>query len=320
MASLAAPQRASAACNDFERESNRMDSWDEALEHLAGDATCGYHAGSVTAAEPTALAALALLGHGRIEAAQRHLDWLASHQAPDGMVAVEEHQPSPGWATGWAVVAWQCAAATSHDKYQPAIEHALSWILSVKGSYIPYIDRSGHDTTIIGWPWVEGTHSWLEPTAINVLALRHAGRAAHPRTREGVCLLLDRLLPQGGCNYGNTVVFGQELRAHLEPTGLCLLGLYGQKDPRGRLARSIEFLKRELSSQTTSVSLAYGLMGLTAQDARPPQADQWLAAAVKRTLSRDAGGYPLALLALAALGTNCPLTPIDNREPMEVPS
>ncbi len=220
-----------------------MDPFDNILQRLAVAEECGYHANSVRAMEPTALAALALLAHGRADRARPHLDWLAEVQGIDGSIGVEAGQGNPGWPTGWAIVAWQLAANTisPRSRYAAPLERAAGWLLSVEGSSIEYLDKTGHDTTIIGWPWVQGTHSWIEPTAISVLALKHAGLVDHPRTREGVRLLVDRLLRSGGCNYGNTIIFGQQLRPHLQPTGLTLLALAGERGvaanrPRDRLS------------------------------------------------------------------------------------
>ena len=122
-------------------------------------------------------------------------------------------------------------------------------------------------------------------------------------------MLQDRLLPNGGCNYGNTVVFGQTLRAHVQPTGMCLLALAGQSDSAPRVARSIDYLQRELTARTATASLCYGLLGLAAWQRAVPQADEWLSAAAKRAIARDPSSYKLALVALAALGSNCPLIP-----------
>jgi hypothetical protein len=122
-------------------------------------------------------------------------------------------------------------------------------------------------------------------------------------------LLVDRLLETGGCNYGNTVVFGQALRPHLEPTGLCLLALAGLDDSTGLVQKSVSYLENALDAQTTSVSLSYALIGLAAHGRRPARADQWLENAARRTLTRDPSAYKLALVALAALGDDCPLIP-----------
>jgi hypothetical protein len=139
------------------------------------------------------------------------------------------------------------------------------------------------------------------------LALERTGHGDHPRAKEAARLLHDRMLPDGGCNYGNTIVFGQELRPHVEPTGLCLLALGGRADAEGRAQKSIEYLQREVSGRTTTASLCYALLGLAACDRFPAEAHAWLDAAAARTLARDAAPYKLALLVLARLGPSSPL-------------
>ncbi len=158
-----------------------------------------------------------------------------------------------------------------------------------------------------GWPWVEGTHSWIEPTAFSLLALKAVGQGAHPRAREAVRLLIDRILPEGGCNYGNTSVLGQMLRPHLEPTGVTLLALAGEEDPDGRISRSLDYALGAVGPETTAASLGYGLIGLAAHGRVPKQLDDWLAQAAERTRRRETPWPRLSLLALAALGDSCPL-------------
>ena len=169
-------------------------------------------------------------------------------------------------------------------------------------------EQLGHDSTLIGWPWVEGTHSWIEPTAWAVLALKAVGLAQHPRTREAVRLLVDRLLPDGGCNFGNTFVLGQQLLPHLQSSGICLLALAGEKIDDPRIGRTGDYLERELSRQTATASLSYSLLGLAAHDRQPAMAGPLLAAAAERMLVRDRSAHKLALLALAAKAADHPLT------------
>ena len=288
-----------------------MDISEDVIARLERAATYGYHRGARDATEPVALSAIALLAVDRPSRAAPLLDWLAEHQSGDGSLGVDAENPTPCWPTAWAVLAWQQAnsSRTAGPRFATAVDAALAWMLAAAGEVIERVDTTGHDTTILGWPWVTGTHAWAEPTAMNLLALRHAGRADHPRAREATRLLHDRMLPHGGCNYGNTIVFGQELRPHVEPTGLSLLALAGWHAPDDRVQKSIEYLQRELSARSTTASLCYGLLGLAAQDQRPVDADAWLDAASQRTLARDAAPYKLALLTLARLGTAAPLLP-----------
>jgi hypothetical protein len=190
---------------------------------------------------------------------------------------------------------------------QTPTARAIRWLLSISGEASARNVDLGHDTTIKGWPWVEGTHSWIEPTAFSLLALKATGQRAHPRAVEAVRLLVDRILPEGGSNYGNTSVLGQLLRPHLEPTGVTLLALAGEKDEDGRIERSLDFARGAVGPETTAQSLGYGLMGLAAHGRLPKAPDAWLAQAAERT-RRLATSWPrLSLLALAALGESCPL-------------
>jgi hypothetical protein len=283
-------------------------SWfDQTLDLLASKPCCGYRADGAAAVEPTALAAMALSGGGREHAAGKGLAWLAELQSDDGSLGVDAANPLPRWPTGWAILAWQVATALADDpQWTAAAERAVDWILSLRGRSLPPSPTCRHDTTLCGWPWVESTHSWVEPTAINLLALKKSGRAEHPRAREAVALLMDRMLPSGGWNYGNTVVLGDTLRPQVQPTGLALAALYGEQGAAECVRRSIGYLDRVLSESTTTVSLCYALIGAAAQGHRPPAADRWLQSAWRRMPKREASPYKLALMALARLGSACP--------------
>ena len=277
------------------------------VDQLAASPMWGYDAGAMPMSEPTGWAALALLGHGRPEAAQRACDWLNNIRAPDGSVGISATETAPQWPTGLAILAWSAFDGQA-DKplYAAAIKNAAHWLLTLKGAVAPPANV-GHDTMLIGWPWVESTHSWLEPTAWAVLALKACGLGEHPRVREGVRVMIDRLLPEGGCNYGNTFVLGQKLIAHLEPTGLVLAALVGETDPSGRLAKTINFAAESIGPTTTAASLSYALIGLAAHGRTPTTADAWLEGAVERTKRRPSAQLRLALLAVAALGAKGPL-------------
>ncbi len=284
---------------------------EEILDSLATQLPCGYHAVGPASTEPTALAAMALAAQGRQAAAAKGFEWLAGLQAADGSVGPTATQAAPGWPTSIAVVAAHFATssgggvATTAKRFD--LDRAVRWMLQTRGEALPRTPELGHDTTLVGWPWVEDTHSWVEPTAIGVLALKAVGRGNHPRVREAVRLLTDRLLPDGGCNYGNTLVMGQVLRPHLQPTGLAMLALAGEPDQSGRITKSLDYLARELSPRTATASLAYGLMGLAAYDRFPAIAHSWLEAASRRTLEREPASFRLALVVLAAMGAESPL-------------
>jgi len=277
-----------------------MDARGALLVELARQPVCGYRREATPATESTALAALALLAHGEVAAAREAASWLQSCQSRDGSVGIRQQEPTPQWPTSLAVLTW---LASDAQRFSTSIERAVAWILATRGERVTTHENVAHDTQLLGWPWVTGTHSWVEPTALHVRALKAAGHQDHARCREAVRLLLDRQLPTGGCNYGNTIVLGQTLRAHVQPTGMALFGLVGERDEQGRIERSRAFVESAISEQTTAASLCWALLGLTAHGRRPPEADRWLESVSERTLHRDASPYKCALLALAAAGS-----------------
>jgi hypothetical protein len=273
-----------------------------AIDRLESARDWSYHANGPAATEPTALAALALAAHKKTASAQRALDWLTRAQAADGTLGVTIAEKTPCWPTALAVLAWQAwDEANGSSRYAGCTDRAARWLLSAQGNTSERSPLIGHDTTLVGWPWVLGTHSWLEPTAYAVLALKAAGHAKHARTREALRLLVDRLLPSGGCNYGNTIVMGQELLPHVQPTGLVLLALAAEdiKDPR--LERSLLYLEQSIAATTALPSLAFALLGLSAFGRRPAAADAWLDAASRRPQILGPSAYSDALAALAAI-------------------
>ena len=60
-----------------------MDWIDEIVDALTATKEWGYHAGAPSATEPVALAALALVAHGRHVSARPLTDWLIKHRNAD---------------------------------------------------------------------------------------------------------------------------------------------------------------------------------------------------------------------------------------------
>jgi hypothetical protein len=154
---------------------------------------------------------------------------------------------------------------------------------------------------------VAGTHSWIEPTALHVRALKNAGYTGHPRVREAVRMLLDRLLPGGGCNYGNTWVLGQLLRPHVQPTGIALVALAGETDSRGRIAASLDYLDRQPGDRLGAASLSWAVLALAAHQRPVDGHGEWIDAAAQRNRHVP---HRRALLILAAQQCRTPEQPL----------
>jgi hypothetical protein len=266
---------------------------------------------------------MALAAHGRRDAARPALDWLAQLQAADGAVGVDATHATPNWPTGWAVLVWRLAAASAHD-YDESVRRGLRWLVEAKGLAREPDPLMGHDVTIQAWPWVDGTSSWIEPTAIAVLALAALAALAtadsveEPRLRDGVRLLCDRVLPAGGWNYGNRIVLGAVLRPQVQPTGLALAALAASNKvaalsktgenlvDRKTLGPSLDYLDLSLRGRCTPASTCFALIGLAAHGRRPAAADAMLESTFRSVCARGGSPYHLALVAHAALGAQCP--------------
>jgi hypothetical protein len=275
------------------------------------DGSWGYRPGLSGAAEPTALAGLALLAldtksNDACDAARSAASWLAARRHHDGRVDVVSTQTGAAWTTAHAVMLWSALGDYSADRAA-----GVAWLLEEKGLGIPHQsnDPVGHDTTIIGWPWVGGTHSWVEPTSMALLALSREGCESHPRAREGARLLRDRAIPTGGWNYGNKLVYGTALRPHPGPTGLALLALSHLQGVDATILASLEYLKAALAQTRAAMSLGWGILGLRAWHSASDAVPRWLSEAPAHSRLHDSSvGLSLLLLASAerSLELLCP--------------
>ena len=227
---------------------------------------------------------------------ERHRSRLFLEQQEDGRVRLGPHHPESYWPTALAILAWQGSPA-SHA----AQNLAVRFLLNTTGIHFPRKpdDIVRHDTSLKGWPWIEDTHSWVEPTAMCVMALRAAGHGQHDRVKEGIRMIVDRQLPHGGWNVASTTVFGKELAPVPEGTGSALTSLAGMVDER-QVARSLEYLQGEVDRVRTPISLGWSLIGLAAWGRWPTKGR----ALVERCLAQQGryGGYDTSSLCLLGLG------------------
>lgn len=250
--------------------------------------------GGILRPDATAWAAICL---GRLEAyAKVGLDAcnaLVSAQSSDGRVPVDADHPDAFWPTPIAILAW-----SQFEGFEKPRERAIGFLLDVTGVHWTKRDGSpvGHDTSLRGWPWTTGTHSWVEPTSLVLQALAQTGYGHEQRAREAVALLLDRQLPTGGWNYGNTAVFSQTLNPMPVPTGMALQALSGATEHRA-VETSISYLKSVLPSLLGAKSLGWGLLGLSAWHQDVSNASQL----VDNCLQRQKRRGPLATTDLAVL-------------------
>jgi hypothetical protein len=220
---------------------------------------------------------------------------LADSQLSDGRVCALPELPDSYWPTPLAVLAWN-GSAYLRDAQSQAIE----FLIHTTGRHWKrkHGSPAAHDTSIHGWPWIANTHSWVEPTALSLIALQVAGHGTHQRANEAVQMLLDRQLSGGGWNYGNTAVFDQELRAMPENTGIALNALAGRVAEE-KVTRSLDYLEIQINQLCTPLSLGWGLLGLGAWGKRPDHAKNRILESLN--LQKRYGDYDTSLIAILIL-------------------
>jgi len=230
---------------------------------------------------------------------------LTASQLADGRVCLSSSNPESFWPTPLAILAWH-----GSEKHARPRSRAIDFLLKTSGKHWvkEYGSPLAHDTSIKGWSWTENTHSWVVPTSLSILALRVSGLGEHDRVREGVRLLMDRQLPSGGWNFGNTLTYGKELYPQADCTGLALCALADFVSP-GEVGKSIAYLQSRGMRVRTPLSLGWGILGLGAWGRRPAQATAWISECMSQ--QEKYGVYDtmlVSLLLLALEGKEGPLS------------
>ncbi len=255
--------------------------WLEAQRDDAG--ALGYRPGQAPQPEPTMLLAAAGLEAPLSWLGAQDLGW-AGRLVPTAL----RHQPGSG----------------------PLRERELARLLarrSETGS-----GTGDFDASLPAWGWVGGTAGWTEPTAHALLALRASGRHDDRATSEAQAFLLDRQGADGGWNYGNPRMLGQELESTPVATGWALLALAGLPPAAAACDAGLAWLTARCTELPTAHSLALLALAQRAHGEDP------MPAAVSLAARQQAGGdwlgrCDLTALACAALATTqrqpCPLLP-----------
>ncbi len=258
--------------------------------------------GEAARPDATAWAILALQATGAESATKGRLcQRLAADQSPDGRVSVAPGHEDAYWPTSLAVMAWE--ASPGCRAYQ---QRGLAFLLQTRSRKIWFWDKFvfSHDPHLKGWSWIMHTAAWVEPTAMALTALKLTGQGRQARATEAVRLLLNRQMPHGGWNTGNTVVFEQELHPNPESTAIALNALAGLV-ARESVEASLAYLRGQVAKVRTPLSLGWGLLGLGAWGERPPAATSWLAECLKRQDfygSFDTANLALLMVASRATG------------------
>jgi hypothetical protein len=243
------------------------------LARQNGDGGFGAHRGSPSATEPTAVSLLALSFEAEPVDTVPLRAWLRSHETPEHGWPVMAGLREPSWTTALAVL-----ALARYPAEAEVAQRGAAWLVGERGRTIdgrpgllarmltrptPVVELDG---ALVGWPWTDGTFSWVEPTAYAVLALRAVtprSAAAVARIDEGKRLLLDRMCPDGGWNYGNRRVLGEDLWSYPDTTALALLAL-GREADGAVVTKGLAALDAMLETNPSGLATALGTLALAA--------------------------------------------------------
>lgn len=226
------------------------------------DGGWGYFPRKQSWLEPTAYAAMALLGE---PAADKAWELLKSWQMADGSWKPSADVQLANWGTSLCVT-----LAMARREWGDATRNGVTWLLGSAGVESNWINRAAarvgllnaeRDLSLKGWPWKEGTSSWVEPTSHALVALKTASSGAImtkfstrvERIQSGEAQLLDVRCRDGGWNYGSRAVLDDDLRSYPETTGIALLGLQGVKG----IGTSIDLAARMLNGGVAPMARAW---------------------------------------------------------------
>ncbi len=264
-------------------ESCSVEIRDALSRRINADGGWGYYAGHASRIEPTCWALLGLLSANALDqsVASAAGALFAAWQRADGFL-VEEQFPgdSPNVAFN-GLAAW---ALTQHPRLaaRASLPKLVDAITCARGIRISESRINRQDDAIQGWAWVDGTFSWVEPTCWALLALKRAASlfpVVETRINEGERLLIDRCCADGGWNYGNSNMLGQELRPFVSTTALALMAMLERKD-EPCVERSLALLKAKRLAEPSAMALGLAIVALrtfgeTVSDVVELLCDQW---------------------------------------------
>jgi hypothetical protein len=248
----------------------------------------GYQPGRAAIIETTCAVILALKNqHQEIDLVQRAFSWLLEMQLTDGGWGMNRQDPRSAWMTAWAV--WALAESSRSNVSARA---GAQWLLNEPVMQISGLDDliagekvAGIDFSLRGWPWQPGEASWVEPTALAVIALSYHTDLGAARLTEAVRYLENRRCQGGGWNVGNPVMFGSFLPARAQPTALAMLALHRiQPDlilEEDRQKLYLEALREDRAMALGWAGIAFAVCGgpvneiLTRLESRQGQNGSW---------------------------------------------
>jgi hypothetical protein len=138
-------------------------------------------------------------------------------------------------------------------------------LLDVKGVSFEQTTAIRQDNSLQAWPWIDGTFSWVEPTALALLLIKKCRgglpAGAAERIAVGERMLIDRVCAGGGWNYGGSNVFGQDLFPYVPTTAWGVLALQDRPQVPA-VVQSLARLRQDAATEPSAQALAMAVLAL----------------------------------------------------------
>lgn len=204
--------------------------------------------------EPTCYSLLALADSSFTS--PEPLDWLSGLVTTDGKLYLP-NDDSPNWGTSLLII------TLSRLNLLPIVREAsINWLLEWKSQYVETGEVVTLDGSLIGWPWISDTFSWVQPTSYAIFALKLAGLREHGRVKEAEALLFDRMCQGGGWNFGNPIILNRPIDPSLSETSIALFALQDVPEAADAIDKGVTLLEQDLPKLPSALALSLGILCL----------------------------------------------------------
>jgi hypothetical protein len=239
---------------------------DALRRRVNADGGWGYYDGHGSRIEPTCWALLGLHASNALDASamSKSAQLFRTWQRSDGLLLETEFRDDnrPNVAFN-GLAAWLLVQRPDLGA-RMSLSSLVDGVSCAKGMRLRESTINRQDDALQGWAWIDGTFSWVEPTCWALLALKAAASlfpVVETRINEGERLLIDRCCSEGGWNYGNSNMLGQNLRPYVSTTALALMAM---KERKGEacVQRSITLLRDKRLAEPSAMALGLAILAL----------------------------------------------------------
>lgn len=272
------------------------------------DGGWGSKSGKRSQTEATSFAVLALIGlksQAYESSIGRGIDWLVARQKKDGSWPVSATVDQSSWSSANAIL-----TLSQIENQRDAALRGAEWLLRQEGrGSLPWHRRLilwalGVESEHVGWPWTDGSFSWIEPTSYSLIALKKLksklrSERVVERIRKGESVIYNRMCQDGGWNYGNSNALGGPLPPYPDITAVALIALQDHAATDANRS-SLRSLAKMLDGVHSGLALSWSILCFSVYDIDVTASRKLLADRFVRTkFLGETKSIALSLLALS---------------------